>query len=65
MKRCMVIDDSRVIRRVAAKIVQDLGFASAEAADGHEALAACEAAMPTPPAAAALDSDALAAEGRG
>ncbi len=46
MKQCLVIDDSRVIRRVAAKIVQDLGFASAEAANGQEALAACKAAMP-------------------
>lgn len=46
MKRCLVIDDSRVIRRVAAKIVQDLGFAPAEAADGQEALAACKTAMP-------------------
>ncbi len=46
MKLCLVVDDSRVIRRVAAKIVQDLGFASAEAADGYDALTACEAAMP-------------------
>ena len=46
MKRCLVIDDSRVIRRVAAKIVQDLGFAPEEAASGQDALAACKAAMP-------------------
>ncbi|MBX7199773.1 MAG: response regulator [Rhodospirillaceae bacterium] len=46
MKRCLVIDDSRVIRRVAAKIVQDLGFAPEEAANGPDALAACKAAMP-------------------
>lgn len=45
-KRCLVVDDSRVIRRVAAKIVQDLGFAPLEAANGHEAFAACQAAMP-------------------
>ena len=26
MKRCLIVDDSRVIRRVASKIIQDLGF---------------------------------------
>jgi two-component system chemotaxis response regulator CheY len=46
MKQCLVIDYSRVIRRVAAKIVQDLGFTAAEATNGAEALAACKAAMP-------------------
>lgn len=45
-KRCLVVDDSRVIRRVAGKIVQDLGFTPEEAANGQEALAACKAAMP-------------------
>ena len=41
-----MIDDSRVIRRVAAKIVQDLGFLPEEAANGVEALALCRSAMP-------------------
>ncbi len=45
-KRCLVVDDSRVIRRVAAKIVQDLGFSAAEAANGQEALAACAEGVP-------------------
>lgn len=45
-KRCLVVDDSRVIRRVAGKIVQDLGFVPEEAANGQEALAACRVAMP-------------------
>ncbi|MHB1208023.1 MAG: response regulator [Rhodospirillaceae bacterium] len=45
-KRCLLVDDSKVIRRVAAKIVQDLGFIPAEAANGQEALAACAASMP-------------------
>jgi two-component system chemotaxis response regulator CheY len=45
-KRCLLVDNSPVIRRVAAKIVQDLGFAPAEAANGRDALAACAAAMP-------------------
>ena len=41
MKLCLVVDDSRVIRRVAAKIVQDLGFDVEEAEDGRKALNAC------------------------
>jgi two-component system chemotaxis response regulator CheY len=46
MNRCLVVDDSRVIRRVAAKIVQDLGFDAEEAEDGRKALNACAILMP-------------------
>ncbi len=46
MKRCLVVDDSRVIRRVATKIIQDLGFAVEEAENGQQALEACRARMP-------------------
>lgn len=46
MKLCLVVDDSRVIRRVAAKIVQDLGFDVAEAENGRKALNACAIRMP-------------------
>ena len=46
MKRCLIIDDSRVIRRVAAKIIQDLGFAVEEAENGKKALDACRSRMP-------------------
>lgn len=46
MKRCLIVDDSRVIRRVAAKIVQDLGFAVDEAEDGRKAVDACRLRMP-------------------
>ncbi len=46
MKRCMIVDDSRVIRRFAAKIVQDLGFETTEAEDGRQALQACRDQMP-------------------
>src|ERR1700741_615101 len=46
MKRCLIIDDSRVIRRVAAKIVQDLGFSVEEAENGKKALDACRSRMP-------------------
>ncbi len=46
MKLCLVVDDSRVIRRVAAKIVQDLGFDVEEAENGRKALNACAIRMP-------------------
>ena len=46
MKTCLVVDDSRVIRKVARRILEDLGFEVAEAADGVEAMAWCQAVMP-------------------
>ncbi len=46
MKRCLVVDDSRVIRKVARRILEDLNFEISEAADGLEALTACRAGMP-------------------
>lgn len=46
MKTCLVVDDSRVIRKVARRILEDLGYEVAEAADGVEAMAWCHAAMP-------------------
>jgi len=45
-RTCLVVDDSRVIRKVAGRIVEELGFAVMEAADGAEALALCRAALP-------------------
>ncbi len=46
MRTCLVVDDSRVIRKVARRILEELGYEAAEAADGLEALAWCRAAMP-------------------
>ena len=46
MKTCLVVDDSRVIRKVARRILEDIGFDISEASDGMEALAWCRAAMP-------------------
>jgi two-component system chemotaxis response regulator CheY len=46
LKTCLLVDDSRVIRKVARRILEDLGFEVAEASDGLEALAWCRAAMP-------------------
>lgn len=46
VKTCLIVDDSRVIRKVAAKIAASLGYHPVEAQDGHEALARCKQAMP-------------------
>ncbi len=46
MKRCLIVDDSRVVRKVARRIVEDLRFDADEAADGQQALDACRKDMP-------------------
>ncbi len=46
MKSCLVVDDSRVVRKVARKILEDLNFACSEAENGEEALDACRGGMP-------------------
>lgn len=38
MRRSLVVDDARVIRKVARKIFEDLGFTVEEAVDGRDAL---------------------------
>ena len=46
MKSCLVVDDSRVVRMVARKILQDLEFEILEAEDGSVALEVCKKRMP-------------------
>ncbi len=46
MKQCLVVDDSRVIRKVARQILEELSFDIAEAGDGQEALDQCRSRMP-------------------
>jgi two-component system chemotaxis response regulator CheY len=46
VRTCLVVDDSRVVRKVSRRILEEIGFDVAEAADGVEALAWCRAAMP-------------------
>ena len=46
MKRCLVIDDSSVIRKVARRILEGFGFTIVEAADGRQALDVCVREMP-------------------
>jgi two-component system, chemotaxis family, chemotaxis protein CheY len=45
-KTCLIVDDSRIIRKVARRIVEGLGFEVDEAGDGAEALTFCAGAMP-------------------
>jgi len=45
-RTCLIVDDSRIIRKVARRIVEGLGFEVDEAADGAEALTFCAAVMP-------------------
>jgi len=46
MKTCLIVDDSRVVRKVSRHILETLGFAVKEAENGKAALEACRAAMP-------------------
>jgi len=43
---CLVVDDSRVVRKVARRILEAHGFVVEEAADGQAALEACRRRMP-------------------
>jgi two-component system chemotaxis response regulator CheY len=45
-RMCLVVDDSRVVRKVARRILEAHGFSVAEAEDGQKALDACRAEMP-------------------
>jgi two-component system, chemotaxis family, chemotaxis protein CheY len=46
MKTCLVVDDSSVIRKVARRILEGMQFVISEAADGAEALDACQEKLP-------------------
>ena len=46
MKVCLIVDDSKVVRTVARKIVQAIGFDTEEAGDGHKALELCQKKFP-------------------
>lgn len=46
MKHCLVVDDSRVIRTVARRIMEDMQYTVAEAEDGMSALRAVREKMP-------------------
>ena len=45
-KTCLIVDDSKMIRRVASRILRELKFDALEAGDGREAMEICKTAMP-------------------
>jgi len=46
MTSCLVVDDSRMIRRVASRILKDLKFETSEAENGQDAINKCRVDMP-------------------
>ncbi len=46
MSICLVVDDSRVVRKVARRIIEELGFTCEEAEDGQQAYVFCTGKMP-------------------
>ena len=46
MKTCLIVDDSRVIRKVSRHILETLGFAVEEAEHGRAGLEFCDQSMP-------------------
>src|SRR3546814_7367197 len=46
MKSCLIVDDSKVVRMVARKILEGLSFDIDEAEDGRKAIEACQRHMP-------------------
>jgi two-component system chemotaxis response regulator CheY len=46
MKSCLIVDDSKVVRMVARKILEELKFSILEAPDGQKALEVCQKQMP-------------------
>ncbi len=45
-KTCLIVDDSKMIRRVATRILRDMKIEPSEAGDGREAMDMCRTAMP-------------------
>jgi two-component system chemotaxis response regulator CheY len=46
MRTCLVVDDSGVVRKIARRILEEIGFEVIEAEDGEQALEACKKSLP-------------------
>jgi two-component system, chemotaxis family, chemotaxis protein CheY len=44
--RCLVVDDSRTVRRIARSLLEEAGLQVEEAADGDEAIRRCQERLP-------------------
>ena len=45
-KTCLIVDDSKMIRRVATRILRDMKIETSEAENGRDAINMCRASMP-------------------
>jgi two-component system chemotaxis response regulator CheY len=45
-RTCLIVDDSRVVRKVSRPMIESFGYSVTEAENGEEALARCKADMP-------------------
>jgi two-component system, chemotaxis family, chemotaxis protein CheY len=45
-RTCLIVDDSRVVRKVSRPMIESFGYSVIEAENGEEALARCKLAMP-------------------
>jgi two-component system chemotaxis response regulator CheY len=46
MPTCLIVDDSKVVRKLARRMIEPMGFIIEEAEHGEDALNRCKAAMP-------------------
>ena len=46
MKHCLIVDESRIIRKVVCHLLEEMKFYTEEAAESMSALEACRAQMP-------------------
>lgn len=46
MKTCLIVDDSKIVRKISRKIVEAIGYTVDEAEDGKQAVEACIRSMP-------------------
>ncbi len=46
MPICLIVDDSKVVRKLERRIMEELGFEVAEAEDGQQAATYCQASKP-------------------
>ncbi len=46
MRQVLIVDDSAVVRKIARRILENMGLRTSEASDGGQALAACSFSMP-------------------
>lgn len=49
MPSCLVVDDSKVVRKLERRIMEELGFAVFEAEDGQKAIEFCSTQKPDMP----------------